>query len=129
MNLQRARLSRGEFSTGPGRTLRCRGELLPRQRLNEIIVATCFQDSFAINIIDAAGNDNDLGRIKFFPDRPTDLKAADPGQQQITNDHAGPMRESKVDSGRAVFGFDCIPAMTSEKTREAFTAFRIVFNE
>ena len=129
MKLKGARLARGQFSPRTARAFYHRGELFPLQRLDEITVATCFQNGIALNVIDAAGHDNDLWRIKFFPDCTTDLKAADPGQQQITKDHVGPVLEGKVDSGRAVFCFDRIPAMTREKARDALTAFRIVFNE
>ena len=129
INFKGARPARSQFQARAARAFYHGGELFPLQRFDEITVAPRFHDGVALDVIGAAGDDNDLYQIKSFPDRPADLKAADPGQQQIAKDHVGPSRQGKIDSGRAIFGFNNLPTVAREKAPDPFAAFRVIFNE
>jgi hypothetical protein len=57
------------------------------------------------------------------------LQAADPGEQQVADDDVRPSGEGEIDSGGAVLCFNGLPAMASEKARDALSAFGVVFDE
>ena len=77
----------------------------------------------------AAGHDNDLRRMQFFPERPANLKAAHFRQQEIADDRLGFLGKGDLHPLHAVVRFEHVPLVAREKPADAFAAFRIIFDE
>ena len=90
MELERARLATHEPAGPPPGAFKGDGQFFPFEWLNEIVVSTRFENVFAIDIVAAAGHDDDPGQVELFSNRAANLEPAHFWEEQIAHDRVGP---------------------------------------